>query len=404
MGWLSDTWESVKENASDICHGVLDVAGFIPVLGAVPDLLNAGIYALEGNALDAGMSLVAAVPGVGDIGAAVGKGGKYLFKGGKWLLGKGKKLFKGGGKLLKALKKSKFLGKLGGWILGKIETGAKWIKKGKEYFNKATKKIKEMLKKTHCFVEDTLIWTKDGLVEIQKIKSGDLIYAKNEKTGEVGLKKVKKTVIGQSHTIYRIGIGDYDIIQTTNYHRFYVEERGWVCAIQLQKGDQLCTMEGKHIEITSIEKERREEGKAVYNFVVEDWESYFVSEVGIYVHNDRCKPPLENGPYIKDGKPHGRPGPTGKDKAKFEQDVYDKCVDPDGVLRDPNTKDVIDWKPGQSRKGVVDFGHTEGNTYKKMFEKYKNREISLDELKEFQKNPDNFRLETPSANRSHKYE
>lgn len=52
----------------------------------------------------------------------------------------------------------------------------------------------------------------------------------------------------------------------------------------------------------------------------------------------------------------------------------------------------------------MDFGHTEGNSCKEMFEKYKNGEITLEELKEFQFNPDNFRLETPSANRSHKYE
>lgn len=96
---------------------------------------------------------------------------------------------------------------------------------------------------------------------------------------------------------------------------------------------------------------------------------------------------MENGPYIKNGKPNGRPGPTGKAKLKFEEDVYNKQVDPDGILRDPNTGVVIDWKPGQPRKGKVDFGHTTGNYYSKMFNKYKNREITLDELKEFQSNP-----------------
>ncbi|MGH0520598.1 GH-E family nuclease [Bacillus toyonensis] len=74
------------------------------------------------------------------------------------------------------------------------------------------------------------------------------------------------------------------------------------------------------------------------------------------------------------------------------------------MLRDPNTSETFDWKPGRLRKGKVDFGHTEGNSCKEMFEKYKNGEITLEELKEFQFNPDNFRLETPSANRSHKYE
>lgn len=106
MGWLSDTWESVKENASDICHEVLDAAGFIPVFGAIPDFVNGCVYAVEGNAIDATMSFTAAIPGIGDISAAVGKGGKYLFKAGKWLLGKGKKLLKGFGKFFKVLGKS----------------------------------------------------------------------------------------------------------------------------------------------------------------------------------------------------------------------------------------------------------------------------------------------------------
>ena len=114
--------------------------------------------------------------------------------------------------------------------------------------------------------------------------------------------------------------------------------------------------------------------------------------------------PLENGPYIKNGKPNGRPGPTGREKLKFEQEVYNRCVGADGVLRDPNTGERISWRPGQARKGIVDFGHTQGKSYQKMFKKYKNREITLKQLKEFQSNPENFRLETPSANRSHEYE
>lgn len=119
---------------------------------------------------------------------------------------------------------------------------------------------------------------------------------------------------------------------------------------------------------------------------------------------EKIKQPIENGPYIKNGKPNGRPQLSGEKKLQFEKDVYNNQVDPDGILRDPNTGETIDWKPGDPRKNKVDFGHTEGNSYKNMFEKYKNGEITLDELKEFQFNSDNFRLETPSANRSHQYE
>ena len=64
-------------------HFVLGAAGFIPGLGAVPDLLDAGVYALEGDALNAGLSLGAAVPFAGDAvkaGTLVGKAGKQVAK------------------------------------------------------------------------------------------------------------------------------------------------------------------------------------------------------------------------------------------------------------------------------------------------------------------------------------
>ena len=63
---------------SKIVHGALDVAGFIPGLGAVPDLLNAGLYLAEGDKSNAALSAVAAVPLAGD---AV-KGTSMAVKGG----------------------------------------------------------------------------------------------------------------------------------------------------------------------------------------------------------------------------------------------------------------------------------------------------------------------------------
>ncbi|NDV73507.1 hypothetical protein [Burkholderia cenocepacia] len=69
-------------------HGGLDAAGLIPGLGAVPDLLNAGIYAVEGDYVNAGISAVAAIPVVGDAALA----GKYAAKGGKLALKESEKL------------------------------------------------------------------------------------------------------------------------------------------------------------------------------------------------------------------------------------------------------------------------------------------------------------------------
>ena len=58
-GW---SWERV----SGAVHTVLDLAGFIPGLGAIPDLINAGLYAVEGDMENAALSGVAAIPLFGD--------------------------------------------------------------------------------------------------------------------------------------------------------------------------------------------------------------------------------------------------------------------------------------------------------------------------------------------------
>lgn len=67
-------------SALDIVHGALDIAGLIPVLGAIPDGINAGIYAVEGDWVNAGISVGAMIPFVGD-GVLVGKiGAKTALK------------------------------------------------------------------------------------------------------------------------------------------------------------------------------------------------------------------------------------------------------------------------------------------------------------------------------------
>ncbi|WP_214515336.1 hypothetical protein, partial [Mycobacterium tuberculosis] len=55
----------------DLIQGGLDVLGMIPGWGAVFDLANAGISAARGNYAEAGLSLLAAIPGVGDAAAVL---------------------------------------------------------------------------------------------------------------------------------------------------------------------------------------------------------------------------------------------------------------------------------------------------------------------------------------------
>lgn len=68
-----------KESVLDGVQLALDAAGMVPVLGAVPDLINASISVLRGDWVGAGLSIVAAVPGVGDVAG----GAKIAYKGAK---------------------------------------------------------------------------------------------------------------------------------------------------------------------------------------------------------------------------------------------------------------------------------------------------------------------------------
>lgn len=84
--------------------------------------------------------------------------------------------------------------------------------------------------------------------------------------------------------IIHVQIGNEDI-QTTFNHPFYVVGKGFVRAGKLEAGDEILTSEGQKISIEKIEIEVLAEPVYVYNFTVEDFHTYFVSELGVWVHN-----------------------------------------------------------------------------------------------------------------------
>lgn len=84
--------------------------------------------------------------------------------------------------------------------------------------------------------------------------------------------------------------------------------------------------------------------------------------------------------------------------------VWNNAKGPDGLVRDPNTGDVIDWSPGQSRNGVWDMGHKPGQEYNTQLQRLQNGEITEQQFLDHYRNADNYQPELPSNNRSRKYE
>ncbi len=74
-----------------------------------------------------------------------------------------------------------------------------------------------------------------------------------------------------------------------------------------------------------------------------------------------------------------------------------------GMVLDPSGV-YITWDRTKPRNGQWDLGHKPGQKYSDWHKKYMNDEITEAEFLEWYHNPDNYRVESPSTNRSHRYE
>ncbi len=134
---------------------------------------------------------------------------------------------------------------------------------------------------------NTLIKTDDGYKEIKDIEVGDLVYSEDPLTGEKGLKRVTNIFVNETSVLVRIYVGDEEI-ETTPTHPFWVIEKGWVAAGDIEAGDKVYLYSGEGREVKEVRFEYLDTPIKVYNFEVEDWHTYFVSEQDVFVHNS-CK-------------------------------------------------------------------------------------------------------------------
>jgi hypothetical protein len=95
-----------------------------------------------------------------------------------------------------------------------------------------------------------------------------------------------KEVVGlfqkQADETYYVHIG-YEIIEVTSEHPIWLDGKGWTFVKDLKVGNLLVSSDGTKLAIDKIEKEQRK--ATIYNFEVKDFHSYFVSNLGIWVHN-----------------------------------------------------------------------------------------------------------------------
>ena len=135
-----------------------------------------------------------------------------------------------------------------------------------------------------CFIAGTVISTQLGKKAIEDVKVGDMVYSENPETGEKGLKRVVQTFENETDELVHIKVNGEEIV-TTPEHPFYVPRQGWTEAIKLRAGDILVLVNGKEVVVEKVQHEILETPIKVYNFEVEDYHTYYVSNSGVLVHN-----------------------------------------------------------------------------------------------------------------------
>ncbi|MBZ0136285.1 MAG: hypothetical protein K8I27_07930 [Planctomycetes bacterium] len=152
-----------------------------------------------------------------------------------------------------------------------------------------------------CFVEGTEIAVQDedgGICakNIEEIEVGDLVWSRDEESGEEGFKPVVTLFVNTTDTLthlsYTTGsLGNETTITGTPGHPFWSVDQGdWVGMHELRPGETLQLAGGQTATATNVRTEHLAIPVTVYNFEVADWHTYHVgtAETGwVWVHN-RC--------------------------------------------------------------------------------------------------------------------
>lgn len=151
-----------------------------------------------------------------------------------------------------------------------------------------------------CFVAGTPVWTASGIVPIEAIKTGDLVWSRSDKNlGTLALKRVIDTIVTRPESLNEIKLdldddGKVDeSIKGTPEHPFWVEEiESFVAMGDLVPGQTLRLVNGTSCSILSVSTLRGppRSHEFTYNLEVEGFHTYFVGNTGVWVHNATKQP------------------------------------------------------------------------------------------------------------------
>jgi Pretoxin HINT domain len=137
-----------------------------------------------------------------------------------------------------------------------------------------------------CFVKGTPIWTKTGRRPVESLEIGDLVLSKNVDTGELRYEPVIGRTLRPPSQVLKVSM-DGGELTATKGHPFWVAGVGWRMTKELGD-DAVLSGVRRAARVRSIEPAGEAEA---YNLVVAEFNTYFVGESGILVHDNSPRRP-----------------------------------------------------------------------------------------------------------------
>ena len=225
-----------------------------------------------------------------------------------------------------------------------------------------------------CFLLGTMVATPDGMRPIESLEVGDSVLSRNDKTGEVGFKKIEhvhryhtnrvcRLLTTRAHRTptrqrgrsepHRVGKGSasadddssesgssgdaedsesatelpiQELLCTTGHNFYSVTRSDWIAAVYLRPGEVLLDASGRIQRVVSVTCE--DAHAPVRDFEVADWHTYFVSQPGaatsVWTHNGGKDKPCNSNPDSSDAasgprEPYNRRDHYGRTPTKSDR-------------------------------------------------------------------------------------
>lgn len=148
-------------------------------------------------------------------------------------------------------------------------------------------KFMKFFKGCCCFPAGTPVETENGPVAIEQLQVGQLVYARDEATGETQLKPITQLILTPGKSLYALvtqsATGQLDRMEVTDNHPYWVKGQGWVESAQLKPGMVLQSLDHSELKVLTLNALERVE--TTYNFSVADFHTYFAGRQRVWVHN-----------------------------------------------------------------------------------------------------------------------